>query len=508
MKDVPEDELFSAYIDGELTAAEQADVEQLLARSPASQQLLEEFHALSSKLQALPQQKLGEDLSQKVLGVAQRRMLATSAAPGELPPPASSTRRATLRRLVGSRALVWSSLAVAVAVILTVMDQGPKKQIAVTPPAAEEKARRTPEIGPAPQEGALPRELTDGKPGDASRQTEESRKAGSELAPDEFPAKDGAIDAAETHDSATLTPGAVQGKRHIREKVQTVRGGPIAKGVAGSSSVQWDLLVQCQVSPEGQGKEVFDKALADNGIAWDESPAAASVVAGNTAAVQEQRQEQVGQQKPEDSNRLAADHSSGAVPVVRAEKVDVVYVEATWVQVKGLLTALEAQPQAVSLVLSGPTAEVERLGRPSRNPAGQVQLWTGGGTGALRGFPVGGAAAEPPAAPPEQRVAGGYGGQDNLLPRAYARRFPFPAPGVDRSMKSSGATVPPGQTPKPEQPWQQEARRTDAGVPMVRALFMLHVADLKSRAAAVEAKPFTGKAASEDRKAAPPTAEQ
>jgi anti-sigma factor RsiW len=41
MKDVPENELFSAYLDGELTADEQAEMEQLLATSPAARQLIE-----------------------------------------------------------------------------------------------------------------------------------------------------------------------------------------------------------------------------------------------------------------------------------------------------------------------------------------------------------------------------------------------------------------------------------------------------------------------------------
>ena len=542
MKDVPENELLSAYLDGELTAAEQADVEQLLARSPAARQLLQELRALSAKLQALPQCRLGEDLSQQVLRVAQRRMLATSAASGELPQPAPAPRRAILRRLVSSRALVWSSLAVAVAVILTVMDRGPKKQIAITPPAreeaAKEKAGRTPEIGPAPKEGVLPRELGDAKPGETSGQTEESSKAGSRSAADQDRAKDGAIDLAKTHDSASLTPGAAQGKRHVAEKVSAIRGGPIAKGVAGSPPVQWDLLVQCQLSPQAQGKEVFDKALADNGIVWDEAPASGGVLAGNAAVVQEQRQEQIGQQKPDDANRPAADHSdraSGptegwcparAVPAVPAGKVDVVYVEAPWVQVNALLTALEARPEAISLISSGPTAEVETLRGPSRNLTGQVQLRKGGGTGAVRGFRVGGGAAEAPAAPLEQRLAGGYKGQDNLGRRAYARRLQLPTTGLDLAAKfgrgaeptgeppqsaTAGPTVPPGRTPKPAQswagqPWQQEAHRTDAGVPMVRALFVLHVADLESGAASVEAKPDTGKAASEGRKASPPPA--
>jgi len=75
MMNVPENELFSAYLDGELTAAEQAEMERLLATSPAARQLLEELRALSATLQSLPVHKLNEDLSQHVLRMAERRML-------------------------------------------------------------------------------------------------------------------------------------------------------------------------------------------------------------------------------------------------------------------------------------------------------------------------------------------------------------------------------------------------------------------------------------------------
>ena len=83
MKNVPENELFSAYLDGELTAAEQAAVEQTLNNSPAARQLLEELRALSTTLQALPPQKLGKDLGPQVLREAERRMLAGPSAAGE-----------------------------------------------------------------------------------------------------------------------------------------------------------------------------------------------------------------------------------------------------------------------------------------------------------------------------------------------------------------------------------------------------------------------------------------
>ena len=82
MHDLSKNELLSAYLDGELTADEQAETARLLASSPAARQLLDELRAVSATLQSLPRQKLGEDLSQQVLCIAERRML-TDAEPGQ-----------------------------------------------------------------------------------------------------------------------------------------------------------------------------------------------------------------------------------------------------------------------------------------------------------------------------------------------------------------------------------------------------------------------------------------
>ena len=49
MNDLPQNELLSAYLDGELTAAEQADVERLLAANPAARQLLDELPATQAE---------------------------------------------------------------------------------------------------------------------------------------------------------------------------------------------------------------------------------------------------------------------------------------------------------------------------------------------------------------------------------------------------------------------------------------------------------------------------
>ena len=63
MNDLPENELLSAYLDGELSAAEQAEVERLLATNPAARQLLDELRvALSffNRIQVLALQVLDQ----------------------------------------------------------------------------------------------------------------------------------------------------------------------------------------------------------------------------------------------------------------------------------------------------------------------------------------------------------------------------------------------------------------------------------------------------------------
>ena len=137
---VPDTELFSAYLDGELTAAEQVRVEQMLATSPEARQLLEELRALESTLQGLPLEKLDEDISARVLEVAERRMLlpAPPAEHGAGNKPSAGRaaealetpdevpigwlgvpwREISWRGMFSRRALIWSGLIVATAVII------------------------------------------------------------------------------------------------------------------------------------------------------------------------------------------------------------------------------------------------------------------------------------------------------------------------------------------------------------------------------------------------------
>lgn len=122
MKNLPEDELFSAYLDGELTADEQAKVEQLLARSPGARRLMDELRALRTTLQSLPAHKLQEDLTQKVLRAAERRMLTepSDASQGDNP----SFWRPIVARLARPRNLLWPLAATAAAMLIYVAGSG------------------------------------------------------------------------------------------------------------------------------------------------------------------------------------------------------------------------------------------------------------------------------------------------------------------------------------------------------------------------------------------------
>ncbi|MBN2295003.1 MAG: zf-HC2 domain-containing protein, partial [Pirellulales bacterium] len=58
MTELPQEELLSAYLDGELTAAEKARAEKLLAEDPSAQATLDCLREVSSAVKSLPAFKL------------------------------------------------------------------------------------------------------------------------------------------------------------------------------------------------------------------------------------------------------------------------------------------------------------------------------------------------------------------------------------------------------------------------------------------------------------------
>ncbi len=117
------DELLSAYLDGEVTAEEQAKIEELLAAQPQVRQLLDELRALSVSLQSLPPARLEADLSERVIRAAQRQILTGGDVAAESTGPAGSLWTRLRKRLTG-RAMFWPAVAAALALWIVLTDLG------------------------------------------------------------------------------------------------------------------------------------------------------------------------------------------------------------------------------------------------------------------------------------------------------------------------------------------------------------------------------------------------
>lgn len=72
MNDPNREELISAYLDGELSAEEQAHVERLLAESPELRRWCDELKGMRTRLQALPRRQLGTDFAAAIAARAKQ----------------------------------------------------------------------------------------------------------------------------------------------------------------------------------------------------------------------------------------------------------------------------------------------------------------------------------------------------------------------------------------------------------------------------------------------------
>lgn len=307
MNDLPKNELLSAYLDDELTAAERAEVERLLAASPAARQLLDELRALSTTLQSLPRQKLKDDLSRQVVAIAEQRRLAEGGPDEAVSDAPVPLHRSVFRRFVNRRTLFWVGLTTVIAIMIRLNEprQGVQPGVEVAremtvAPAKLEKRVNEPWTPPsiraahdardehvaAKKPAPVGRNATplpvSGKPGAAAMSSaaapaeqppavvhEAVVKSESAAATDNAGVvlkKDG--DLRRTAKAKAISPaGAAQGldakaggpSNRTEEKGQSDRAG------------QPMLVVHCDITPEAAEKHAFDKLLDANGIAQRES---------------------------------------------------------------------------------------------------------------------------------------------------------------------------------------------------------------------------------------------
>jgi hypothetical protein len=168
------EELISAYFDGEATAEQRQQAEQLLAENGEARELLDELRALHSDLQLLPRHRLETDFADRVLQRVRQTadarpasesgqlspsqsdgrrpvdsVQAPAASPAQPPSPAREASDSGMRR-----ALLWSSLAVAAAVLIMIFSGSPPDATV----AMKEETAEVPAARKAPEPGDRARE--------------------------------------------------------------------------------------------------------------------------------------------------------------------------------------------------------------------------------------------------------------------------------------------------------------------------------------------------------------
>ncbi|HET6881877.1 MAG TPA: zf-HC2 domain-containing protein [Pirellulales bacterium] len=302
-----DEELLSAYLDGEASAAERARVEAWLAEQPESRQLLEELRSLKTSLERLPRTRLPHDFADDVLRQAEREVLTgRSEDNGDTRQSVERAERQSgfsWQRL--KRPVAWASLTLAAGLLLMVVDRqrhppAAGRQVAMAPPGAagddgELSARRADELrdalplggGMAPEgaDGPAAAEQASSAPNDRELPSaDKPPRAGPEV---NQPLSQGQMGGAKagTARSAQEPMGEVEELDRGSYAERDGRRAGLGLGIeSGDASFVTDqtLVVWCDVSPDKKYNERFRELLLSNRIAWNEEPAEDANLADET----------------------------------------------------------------------------------------------------------------------------------------------------------------------------------------------------------------------------------
>ncbi len=407
-----DEELLSAYLDGELADDERARVEQLLSELPESRQLLEELRAVKQRLQSLPAARLGEDFAERVLRQAEREMLTegfrvqgsgfsnlSSGQDCEIgSSSASQSKIGNPKSKIGRhrRSGVWAALALAAGLLVMLFDRDrhdrrAEKQVAMAPQGADNDNRsgalpRNAEIGAAPLGGPAtdeaertPRELSDLRAEPQSSEADENQAATA------APAEDKSSSARRRMKQLDETVGERTGKGNRRAR--QAGGEPINQrfaflGDSGGEPPLVDdqtLVVWCELSPDAPSEENFSQLLAQQNIAWQPASDAeqgASHALGRAGRSGQPEaffaQNQAGRTMSVDPAKLVEtlkrrgdqqatrEPKAPALESLQSPGAQMVLVEATDTQVEAVLEAMDQDRQTYRTVEVEPAPQAPR----------------------------------------------------------------------------------------------------------------------------------------------------
>ena len=417
MNDQTQNELLSAYLDGELNAAEGADVERLLAADASARQLLDDLRALSVTLQSLPQEKVGEDLSECVLRTAARRVLLEKRAGRNCSPRAGrrALAESLFHRLFNTRGLVYAGIAVAFAVLIMFVE---RQQQESGPNTAKELAlsQQSSEITAAEREGQPPTIQATRESVMAAAKPSTAPMAKSVPTATEPPAEKFALKSAPT----APPPGELQGVRRGYAFTRTLpkagKAGLDAadKKASGAPAV---LVVHCDASAEAIANHDFEKLLAANGIHrsrrldlsdLDDKAKGGSGIAGDHGGVAPKQYK----------------GAENALPPPPSDDL-LIYVEAAPEQIEATLAALAGQPKAFSNVSVNPPQAVPPADLAFSRPEEQTQAGAVAGEESQEKSSAAGGKAAAKASPRGGEMFGSPGSANGPT---EAEKTPAPAP--------------------------------------------------------------------------------
>lgn len=289
----PDQELLSAYLDGELTPQEKLHVEQWLSRDPEARRLLDRLRRQRELLASLPRSRCPRDLAPLVLETAERRILLEGAPSAVSQPVVSRGEQRSLkaalsvaRRIFRPRNLGWAILAgsIGLAILLLYPQRHPrevgfhptatpqsKPEQAGTPPASAKAS--APELKAAPAaegfavDSARRRAAEPVRPEMAPAQTPQMGKAApGTMAPTPQPGQTqsgGAIASAPGGGSAApAAPLVIEGIRPVGPSDRANR-----EQVAAATSPEESLTaeIRCRLSPDAPLQALVERLVARRG---------------------------------------------------------------------------------------------------------------------------------------------------------------------------------------------------------------------------------------------------
>jgi len=270
-----DDELLSAYVDGELTAAERALVEERLRSDPAAAALVDELRSLSSTIKSLPRETLGRDLRAGVLAeVEQARADLERHGPATLP-------LEPIDRWKGiRRGLVWSALAIAATVLIAVFQPAEVEQEGRVLARAEKREAEDETLKRPERRLSAVEDATSGA--SADKFSKETRVADADALP---PGLRGSM-------SSSVVDGSIaaEGKEVARTAVPAATPAPEASApllaeAAPAEKPMFDAEGEDAMSAAAPAEEPIDAATSKDALADRGQPSDAAVMRQDSPAL-------------------------------------------------------------------------------------------------------------------------------------------------------------------------------------------------------------------------------